>query len=98
MEISFSRCYPGFNTGSTFFLVYINDLQNELKSSAKLFADDTSPFTIVKDKNKNANILKNDVLLISKRNYSWKILFNPDPGKPAQEVLFSRKTFKFIQP
>ena len=98
MEISFSRCYPGFNTGSTFFLVYINDLQNELKSSAKLFADDTSPFTIVKDKNKNANILKNDLLLISKRNYSWKILFNPDPGKLAQEVLFSRKTFKFIQP
>ena len=98
MEISFSRCYAGFNTGSTFFLVYINDLQNELKSSAKLFADDTSPFTIVKDKNKNANILKNDLLLISKRNYSWKILFSPDPGKPAQEVLFSRKTFKFIQP
>ena len=28
-------------------LVYINDLPNELKSSAKLFADDTSLFNIV---------------------------------------------------
>ena len=24
--------------------------------------------------------------------YKWEILFNPDPKKPAQEVLFSRKT------
>ena len=47
------------------FLVYINDSPNELKSNAKLFADDTSLFTIVKDKNKSANI-NNDLLLISK--------------------------------
>ena len=33
------------------FLVYINDLPNELKSSIKLYADDTSLFTIVRDKN-----------------------------------------------
>ena len=31
------------------FLIYINDLTNELKSKAKLFVDDTSLFTIVKD-------------------------------------------------
>ena len=34
-------------------LVYINDLPNELTSSVKLFADDTSLFTIVKDKNES---------------------------------------------
>ena len=34
--------------GPLLFLVYINDLPNELKSSVKLFADDTSLFTIVK--------------------------------------------------
>ena len=43
--------------GPLLFLIYINDLPNELKSNAKLFADDTSLFTIVKDKNENANIL-----------------------------------------
>ena len=52
--------------GPLLFLVYINDLPNELKSSVKLFADDTSLFTIVKDKNESANTLNNDLLLISK--------------------------------
>ena len=61
------------------------------KSSAKLFADDTSLFTIVKDKNKSANMLNNDLRRISKWAYNWKMLFNPDPSKPAQEEVFSRK-------
>ena len=73
------------------FLVYINDLPNGLKSNAKLFADDTFLFTIVKDRNVSANILNNDQKLISQWAYKWKMLFNPDPKKPAQEVLFSRK-------
>ena len=34
--------------GPLLFLVCINGLPNELKSSVKLFADDTSLFTIVK--------------------------------------------------
>ena len=56
----------------------------------KLFADDKSLFTIVKDKNECAIVLNNDLLLISKWTFNWKMLFNPDPSKPAQEVLFSR--------
>ena len=48
------------------FLVYINDLPNELKSNAKLFADDTPLFTIVKDKNESANILNDDLQLTSR--------------------------------
>ena len=74
--------------GPLLFLVYINDLPNELKSSVTLFADNTSLFTIVKDKNETANTLNN---LISKWAYNRKILFNPDPSKPAKAVLFSRK-------
>ena len=77
--------------GPLLCLIYINDLPNELKSNAKLFADDTSLFTIVKDENESANILNNDLSLISKWAFNWKMLFNPDPSKPAQEVLFSRK-------
>ena len=50
--------------GPLLFLVYISDLPNELKSSAKLIADDTFLFTIVKDKNDSANTLNNDLLLI----------------------------------
>ena len=42
-------------------LIYINDLPNELESHVKLFADDASLFTVVKDKNESANILNNDI-------------------------------------
>ena len=57
-----------------------------MKSIAKLFADGTSLFTIVKDKNESADVINNDLLLISKWVYDWKMLFNPDPKKPVQEV------------
>ena len=77
--------------GSLLFLVYINDLPNELKSHAKLFADDTSLFTIVKDKQESADVLNNDLSFISKWVFNWKMLVNADTNKPAQEVLFSRK-------
>ena len=69
--------------GPLLFLIYFNDLLNDLKSNAKLFADDTSLFTIEKDKKESANILNNDLLLISRWAYNWKMLFNPDPTKPA---------------
>ena len=69
------------------FLIYINDLPNGLKSDARLFADDTSLFTLVKDKNESTSIRNNDLLLISKWAYNWKMLFNPDPTKPAQKVM-----------
>ena len=71
--------------------MYINDLPNGLKLSAKLFADDTALFTIVKDKTESANILNDDLQLISNWTYKWKMLFSQDPKKPAHKVLFSRK-------
>ena len=93
MEADLSRCSLRFNSMSTYFSrVHQYDLPNGLKSNAKLFADDTSLFTIVKDKNKSANILNDDLQLISNWAYKWKMLFNPDPKKPAQEVLFSGKS------
>ena len=74
-----------------FFLIYINDWPNELKSNVKLFPDGKSLFTIVKDKNESASILNNDLLLIYKWTYNSKMLFNPDRSKPAQEIIFSKK-------
>ena len=94
----FAGVPQGSILGPLLFLIYINDLPNGLKANAKLFADDTSLFAIVKDKQESADILNNDLLTISKWVFNWKMLFNPDPKKPAQEVIFSRKKQFQIHP
>ena len=84
--------------GPLFFLIYINDLPVGLKSGVKLFADDTSLFSVVCDPNISAQILNEDLELINKWAYEWKTSFNPDVTKQAQEVIFSRKTSKYNHP
>ena len=65
--------------GPLFFLIYINDLSENLKSTVKLFADDTSIFHVVKDPNTSAEILNHDPTRISEWAYRWKMSFNLDP-------------------
>ena len=76
------------------FLVYINDLPNGLNSNVKLFADDTSLFSVVHNITDPANLLNSDLSKISEWALQWKMSFNPDPIKQAQEIIFSRKTSK----
>ena len=52
--------------GPLLFLIYVNNMANGLKSNVKLFADDTSIFSIVKNKNDSAKDLTHDLSLISK--------------------------------
>ena len=75
-------------------MIYINYLADGLSSNAKLFADDTSLLSVVHDANTAAKELNNDIVKISRWTYQWKMSFNPDPSKQAQEVIFSRKTKK----
>ena len=75
--------------GPLLFLVYINDLADGLPSNAKLFADDTSLFLVIHDADTSANKLNNDLYQIKKRDFQWKMSFNPDPSKQAQEIIFS---------
>ena len=79
------------NLGPLLFLIYINDLPNNLVSNPKLFADDTSLFSTVTDPNVTANQIKCDLHNISTCAYQWKMNFNSDTSKQAQEVIFSRK-------
>ena len=51
--------------GPLFFLVYINDLTCELKCNVKLFADETSLFTLVQEPNVAAEEMNDDLELIT---------------------------------
>ena len=82
--------------GPPSFLIYVNDLANGLKSKCKLFADDTSLFSVVHDISTSATDMNNDLTLISNWAFQWKMSFNPDPSKQAQEIIFSRKKMKSI--
>ena len=77
--------------GTLFFLVYINDLPEALTTNAKLFADDTSLFSVVHDSAAPSVSLNNDLLKISQCAYQWKMIINLDVSKQAQQVDFSRK-------
>ena len=82
--------------GQLFFLIYNNDLSDDLSSNPKLFADDAFLFSVAHDKNTSAKELNNDLRKISNWSYQWKMSFNRDPLKLVQEVIFSRTWLKPI--
>ena len=84
--------------GPLLSLIYINDLPDNLESLAKLFADDTSSFSTICDPAKCAKVLNDDLLKVSNWAFKWKMTFNPDITKQAQEVFFSRKSKKTDHP
>ena len=49
-------------------------------------------FSVVRDPINTS--LNNDLDKVSLRANEWKMYFNPDPSKQAQEVIFSRKINK----
>ena len=67
---------------------YINDWSENL----------VSLFSIIFDKVLSVKNLNDDLNRIKKWAFQWKINFNTDPNKQAQEILFSRKTRKSSQP
>ena len=74
--------------GPLLFLIYINDLPAGINSLCKIFADDTFLFLKVYDIHKSASKLNDDLGKISYWAYQWRIQFNPDPNKQANEVIF----------
>ena len=62
---SWADVNAGFPQGSILgpllFLIYINDLSNDLSSRAKLFADDTSLFSVVFNVDATTKVLNDDL-------------------------------------
>ena len=86
-----SECINSFRVG-------INDLSCRLLWTTTLFAYDTSLFSVVHDVTQSTNELNDDLEKISNWAYQWKMSFNPDKSKQAQEVIFSHKTQRVIHP
>ena len=73
------------------FLVYRNDLEKNIKSKVKFFADDTMLYSVVNDPDLTAADLNHDLVMVKQWAHQWKMEFNPDPTKQAKEMLFSCK-------
>ena len=80
--------------GPLLFLIYINDLEENVKSNVKFFADDTMLYSIVNDPHTSASELNHDLEVIRQWAYQWKMEFNPDITKQATEMIFSCKRKK----
>ena len=68
-SFQFGRRYRRNSQGSVLapllFLIYVNDLANGLSSNTKLFADDTSLFSVIHDIKATANELNNNLTKIN---------------------------------
>ena len=83
---------PGSSLGLLLFLIYINDFPDGLNSNVKLFADNTSLFSVVHNITDSASLLHSNLSKINEWALQWKMSFNSDPTKQAQDIIFSRKT------
>ena len=63
------------------FLIYINDLSDNLTSNAKLFAVDASLFLVVHVVSASTKELNDDLKKINNWPFQWKMSFNPDLSK-----------------
>ena len=81
--------------GPSFFLVYINDIVENLNCYVKVFADDTSLFFVVKDEGKTADEMNSDLERVRLWAWQWEMKFNADK---TEEVIFSSKRLKPAHP
>ena len=61
--------------GPLLFLLFINDIDNDMQSSLRLFADDTILYREIWSK-ADHNIIQNDIQTLFKWSQTWKLDFN----------------------
>ena len=62
--------------GSFLFLLYINDLPENIQSQVRLFADDNGVYLTVRSKN-DISILQDDLNTLQEWDRTWDMEFNP---------------------
>ena len=81
--------------GPLLFLVYINDIVNNIGSNIRLFADDTSLYLIVDSPTETATCLNSDLEIINKWSKQWLVDFNPSK---TETMIISRKVNSPLHP
>ena len=67
--------------GPLLFLICINDINNDIQSVIKLFADDTSMSLALKTANVRADIMNSELQKINHWVKKWKVKFNEEKTK-----------------
>ena len=81
--------------GPLLFLVFNNDIVNEIGSNIRLFGDDTSLYIIVDNPHSSAPRLNDDLKKISDWAKLWLVAFNPPKN---ESLVVSRKVNKPVHP
>ena len=77
--------------GPLLFLIYINDIVDDIQANTNLFADDTSLSMTVVDPAHVGSILQTDIDKITCWAQKWLVKFNP---AKSESLVISRKRFK----
>ena len=81
--------------GPLMFVLYINDLPNEIESSMLLFADDTKIFREIKSI-KDQETLQSDVDAMCDWSSKWLLKYHPDKCKSMRLGLKDKDVFKYM--
>ena len=75
-----SGVLQGTVLGPLLFLLYVNDLPDNLKSSIRLFADDALLYGVISNEN-DGDQLQEDLKQIEAWQNTWQMSFNPSKCK-----------------
>ena len=85
----------GSRLGPLLWIIYIQDIIEDLESECLLFADDTCIFASGEDPAITAEVLNRDLQKIGFWAKKWKVLFNAAKSK---DLIFSRNKYLFNSP
>ena len=86
--------HQGLIHGTLLLFVYINELLHGLNSNIKPFEDDRPLFSVVHNITDSATLFNSDLSKTNEWTLQWKMCFNLDPTKQAQEIIFNSSVRK----